>query len=243
MLPAIAPPPAPKQKKPQKQQQKKRVKKPADSEYVPISIRTMKIAEQRAYDRFFEAQKERASSSDLVFHSQVEKDDFDTLTYPRYSFFSAAGYQAFHLRSCRKLKGLIGIHGYARYNDAIRDGRTPCKLCRPTQKMDILYVFSGTDHERPDDTVKNLKKLCEEQNFPYTVKDEFFYLETPVGKWKIRISSKPYTLFHINLVNAPDNEDDYHQQPRLFMSLQDTFEYIHQHDRKLLIRARGTIDN
>jgi hypothetical protein len=33
---------------------------------------------------------------------------------------------------------------------------------------------------------------------------------------------------------APHNEHDYHKQPRLFLSLVDTFAYIQKHDKQLL---------
>ncbi len=38
---------------------------------------------------------------------------------------------------------------------------------------------------------------------------------------------------HINLVSTPGDAQHYHVQPRLFLSLRDTFAYIIKHDRQL----------
>ena len=59
-----------------------------------------------------------------------------------------------------------------------------------------------------------------------------------MGRWKIDTSTSPYVIYHINLVRTPDNENYYHRQPRLFLSLLDAFLYIHRHDKNLM-RGRG----
>lgn len=47
-----------------------------------------------------------------------------------------------------------------------------------------------------------------------------------VGKWKIDMDLRPVRLEHINLISQPENTKKYHVQPRLFLSLKDTFDYI-----------------
>ena len=65
------------------------------------------------------------------------------------------------------------------------------------------------------------------------------FMETPVGKWKINTASRPYILHHINLVVTPNCEHGYHRQPRIFLSLEDAFNYIHRHDHKLVEQVQG----
>ena len=62
---------------------------------------------------------------------------------------------------------------------------------------------------------------------------EYIYIETPVGKWKIKTSKVPVKLEHINLATNPGCKT-YHEQPRIFLSFIDTFDYIKRHDEKLL---------
>lgn len=62
-------------------------------------------------------------------------------------------------------------------------------------------------------------------------------METMVGRWKIDASTRPVRLAHINLVREPENTEDYHVQPRLFLSLRDTFDYILRHDYALIKEA------
>jgi len=200
---------------------------------VSIPNRSLNAQEQRAFARYQEARRERYLSKKETFASQSEKDDFFTLTQPRFAFFRAAGYQAFHRRNCPKLHGLSGISGFARYADAIRAGHTPCKVCKPTAKLDIECSIPITNQKRKGESVNILASLCEEHGYAYESADHFFCLSTPTGKWKIDVHSAPYIVYHINLVRTPNNEHDYHRQPRLFLSLLDTFSYIHHHDKDL----------
>lgn len=48
------------------------------------------------------------------------------------------------------------------------------------------------------------------------------------------MSLRPVRLEHINLVSQPQNTKKYHVQPRLFLSLKDTFDYIMRHDSTLM---------
>ncbi len=216
-------------------QTKKHAKVPATDTVIPQ--RSMTSSEQRAYARYVVARGERLTVNPTDFKTETEKNDFFTLTQPRFAFFSAAGYQSFHQRNCKRLQGLTNISGFSRYRSAVRAGYTPCKYCKPTEKQDIKCAISITNTKRKGETIKDLQVRCEEHGFPCELQDQFFYFSTPVGKWKINVSAQPYTVYHINRVKAPHNEYDYHRQPRLFLSLADTFYYIQRHDQHLLDKA------
>jgi len=220
------------------------IRKPPSAKAAPsasgkksIPTRTMNAEEQRSYNRFLQARGERFSTSKNCFKSDAERKDFYTLTHTGFAFFSAAGYQTFHRRNCRKLHGLSGITGFSRYKDALHTGRTPCKICKPTAKHDIQYPVPITSKKRRDESPSDIAALCSSHGYPYEIENQFFCFTTPVGKWKINISSSPYVVYHINLIRTPDNDRIYHRQPRLFLSLADTFSYIHHHDKQLQDRS------
>lgn len=219
---------------------KKKAKAPYPDAVVPS--RSMTAGEQRAYKRYVEARGERLAANNTEFKTQTEKDDFFTLTQPRYAFFCGAGYQTFHQRNCRKLQGLTNITGFARYQDAIRSGHTPCKYCKPTKKQDIECAIPITNKQRKGESINDLQLLCAAQGYAHEIQNQYFCFATPVGRWKIDVSAHPYIVYHINRVMAPHNEHDYHKQPRLFLSLADTFDYIQRHDKQLMTRA-GLMDD
>lgn len=76
--------------------------------------------------------------------------------------------------------------------------------------------------------------LCTEHCLPFEHDTQYFTLQTMAGKWRIDINSRPVRLEHINLVTEPGNKKKFHTQPRLFLSLQDTFDYIMRHDSQLI---------
>jgi len=202
-----------------------------------VPTRSMNAREQRAFIRYQEARTERLGAQTSTFQSSAEKDDFYTLTQPRFAFFCGAGYQTFHKRNCQKLHGLTNITGFSKYKDAIRFGHTPCKLCKPTSKLDIEYSIPITNKKRKGETIKDLESLCAEQGYSFEISDQYFCFVTSVGRWKIDCSSSPYIVYHINRARTPNNEYNYHRQPRLFLSLLDTFDYIQRHDKKLQERS------
>lgn len=53
------------------------------------------------------------------------------------------------------------------------------------------------------------------------------------------MSLHPVRLEHINLVSQPQNTNKYHVQPRLFLSLKDTFDHIMRHDSTLMKKIEG----
>ena len=188
--------------------------------------------EQRAIQRLKQSQEERRNAP-LDSMTGQERADLFTLTQPSYAFWAAAGYQTFHRRDCRKLKGLSSLRGFSRFQDAARAGYTPCKLCKPTKKQDMIYSIPITNQKRQGESVQDLAALCEENQFTYSREADYFTIRTPLGRWRIHLNCNPIAVDHINLTKTPDNPLLYHRQPRLFLSLADTFAYIKRHDQKL----------
>ena len=203
--------------------------KPQKEKAVPANL---KAEEQRAYSRFNQARNERFSKSHDSFSSETEKDDFYTLTQPRFAFWAGKGYNTFHLRHCHKLKGVSHLDGFARYSDAKRAGHIPCKFCKPTPKNDMLVSIPITNKVRESEKIEDIQLLCAERGFEHRIEDDCFFMETPVGKWMWSITDKPIHVKHINKLR--DIADGYHDQPRLFLSFLDVFKYIERHDDKLV---------
>lgn len=172
--------------------------------------------------------------------TETEINDIYTLTQPGFAFWVGKGYRNFHLHSCGKLQWISNLKGFGTYSDAVRAGYTPCRHCKPTSKHDVKYSIPITSRKRTDDTIEKLEARCREAGYPYCNAGEYFFLETGVGKWKILLKSSPVKLMHINLVRTP-NGKHYHEQPRLFLSLADTFSYIKRHDEELLKQKQKSV--
>ena len=168
--------------------------------------------------------------------TQQEIDDIYTLTQPRFAFWAGKGYQTFHLHSCPKLQGLSHLRGFSTYKAAIRAGLTPCRTCKPTAKHDIIVSLPITSHIRKHERIKDLEMLCRDAGYSYRKEGDYFYLETSVGKWRVHVGESPVKLDHINLVKTP-GVTVYHEQPRIFLSFIDAFDYIKRHDGELAQRA------
>ena len=164
--------------------------------------------------------------------TQQERNDIYTLTQPRFAFWVGQGYQTFHLRSCPKLQEVSNLRGFSTYKGAIRAGCTPCRKCKPTAKHDIKVSIPITNRVREDEKVEDLEAMCTEAGYEHHREGAYLYLETPVGKWRINVSESPVKLDHINLVKTPGTKR-YHEQPRIFLSYIDTFDYIKRHDEEL----------
>lgn len=183
--------------------------------------------------RLHQAQKERLSRNNAEFHSETEKQDFYTLSCSAYGFFAAKGHSTFHLRECTKLNNLTHIRGFATYKEAVCRGHTPCRVCKPTASDDILYPASIDSKTQQNESTELLVTKCLQHGYPYQQTEDKFIFETPVGRWMIKTEACPYVVYHINLVMTPNNQTSYHRQPRLFLSLQDTYRYIKKHDKEL----------
>ena len=172
--------------------------------------------------------------------SETKKKDIITITQPGFAFWAGHGYKNFHLRTCPKLAELTELHGYRTYHDAMKAGRTPCKFCKPSAKHDIVLSIPITNRQRFSESVDEIKKMCQSSGFPCQYDEEFFCLQTPVGKWKIDLNSYPVRLFHINLM-VDARTEQYHTQPRVFLSLTDAFLYIKKHDESLSRKQKSNI--
>lgn len=83
--------------------------------------------------------------------------------------------------------------------------------------------------------------ICRKHNIFFWEQNEFFYMETAVGIWRLTPGREtPYRLEHINLTVTPDNRTTFHKQPRLFLSLQDIFFYVKRHDEGLNLEWKGS---
>lgn len=194
---------------------------------------TRKLTEREkvALKRHKSAAKERANKPESLSGQQAH--DFMTLTQPGYAFWAQAGYSNFHLRNCKRLGGLSNLRGFARYSDATRAGLKPCRICKPTQKHDIMKSVPIYQKTRKTETVEDLDRMCDQLGWAHVYEEPEYRIETPAGKWKIITGTMPVDVFHINKVTQPD-ETNYHKQHRLFISMTDTIKYIRQHDESLI---------
>ena len=182
----------------------------------------LRKAEVRAVKRYREAKEEFARNA------LDKNENLNTLTQTRFSFWAARGYKNFHLRNCSKLKDLQNLKGFGKYEEAVKAGYTPCKICKPTNKNNVEFSIALRSKKVEDETIDVLVRGCEKYQYAYQQEEDFFYIETPKGKWKIHIRSNPIRLEHINFMYSSRN---YHRQPKLFLSFIDVFNYIKRHDK------------
>ncbi len=218
---------------------KKPKKRKAEMQFSPwATTRRLDKAEKTAYRRYEQAKKERELGSGNTDMTQQERKDFLVLTQPGNAYWAATGYKFFHIRNCPTLDKLSHLRGFSKYNDAVRAGYSPCKECKPTPKYDIKASIPIFSEERENESIGQLDQLCEAWHFTHFCEGQVYYIETPVGKWKLNTASRPVDVYHINLVKTPGNTSQYHKQHRLFISLADTFEYIRRHDHLLMREQR-----
>lgn len=190
--------------------------------------------ERRALGRFKRAKEERENALKKGELTEAERKTVMTLSQPGYAFWASRGYRTFHRRNCAKITGLNQLRGFPRYQDAVHAGYSPCRHCKPSPKQDVVFSIPITNQERHGETMDTLIRLCTEHCLPFEHDTRYFTLQTMAGKWRIDINSRPVRLEHINLVTEPGNKKKFHTQPRLFLSLQDTFDYIMRHDSQLI---------
>ena len=199
---------------------------------LPGLTRILNADETRAYNRHLEAAQRRSSIAP-AFDTIAQEDEYKR-SCSGFMFWAARGYKSFHRANCPKLKGLANLEGFSHFKHATGRGFTPCKLCKPSPKDDLVISVPSGSAIRPNETTGLLDHLCGEYGYRHSRDEWFYYINTPVGKWKLDITARPIDLWHINLVNNPNA--DYHRQPRLILSLSDAFWYIHRHDKTLLER-------
>ena len=206
-----------------------------------MSLRNNELSadEQRAIKRHRQAQEERVSYMKRGALNQDGKDDLYTLTQPRFAFWAATGYNTFHLRHCKKMSGLANLKGFSLYANAVAAGYRPCKCCKPTFKHDIYLSLPIYSKKRFGDGVQTLIDACEANSYKYRQDGNSFTFETPVGIWRLDILRTPYRIQHINTAMDPSNRIAFHNQPRLFHSLKDVFDYVKRHDDHILAVSMG----
>ncbi len=190
--------------------------------------------EKRALGRYKRAREERTVALNSVGLTEDEKRDIYTLTQPEYAFWTAQGYTTFHIRSCPKLAHMKHYKGFKYYEQALKAGYSPCKTCKPSSKHNTRLSIPLANERRENDTIEELIKMCVEAGYKYNEDKLLFTIETPVGKWRIHTQVSPIKVDHNNLVVG----GGYHQQPRVFLSLFDTFFYINRHDSQLEEKTR-----
>ena len=198
--------------------------------------RTLKQHEINAVQRHKQAVKEwEAMPADLRGR---EGHDAYVLTQPGFAFWAAEGYQTFHLRSCPKLKGLSHLHGYARFSDAKRFGLSPCKVCKPSAKYDIVASIPLKQRIRENETEEQIDALCDGLGWNHEYREDAYYIETPVAKWKLMTGTHPLVVYHM-----PKGSVEYHKQHRTFLSMTDTVEYIRRHDESIMAGREQELDS
>ena len=173
--------------------------------------------------------KERAEKLKDKSLTKEQKQDVLTLTHTSFAFWAVHGYETFHLRSCPKLNNMSNIIGFKYYKDAIKAGFSPCRRCKPSSKNDANVSVPIYNKNRSNEKVEDLASLCNEIGFKYSYDEFYFSIETNMGKWRIDLTSSPIKVEHINLLKS-SHTDEYHNQPRIFLSLLDVFDYIKRHD-------------
>ena len=190
--------------------------------------------EKKAIGRFKRAKAERRQALTRSDLTDAERKTVMALSQPGLAFWAGRGYQTFHRRNCPQITGLTQLRGFPRYQDAVRAGYTPCRHCKPSPKQDVVFSIPITNQERTGETTDTLIQLCTAHGLPFEYDGRYFTLQTMAGKWRIDTNMKPVHLEHINLVSGFGDPQKYHIQPRLFLSLKDTFDYIMQHDGRLI---------
>lgn len=208
--------------------------KPAGAKRRSVPNGHLKQDAQRALRRYQQAQAENLPEGPM---SPQELADWQTLAQSTHAFFAAKGYGNFHLRECPRLRGLSDIRGFATFRQAAACNLTPCRHCRPTAGHDLPVAIPRKSHAREGETTEVLDTLCERTGYGHGYNPPYYYITTPVGKWRLNTSERPYRLHHINLVRAKAGAE-FHLQPRMFLSFRDAFDYIRRHD-ETLGKSRG----
>lgn len=196
--------------------------------------RNLNGEERKALGRFKRAKEERETAFKRGDLTEAKRNTVMALSQPGLAFWASKGYSTFHTRNCSKITGLNQLRGFARYQDAVRAGYSPCRHCRPSPKLDVKFSIPITNKERHGETTDTLIQLCTQHCLPFEYDMRYFTLQTIAGKWRIDMSLRPVRLEHINLVTERGSTKKFHTQPRLFLSLKDTFDYIMRHDSKLI---------
>lgn len=202
----------------------------------PGITRDLTRSEKNAYARYEQSLKDMDELREQQELTKEDATDKFTLSQTRYAFWSAAGYGNFHRRDCPKLLDLHNLRGFALYDDAIRAGLTPCKVCKPTRQNEARLSIPITNRVQENETPDTIMNLCRQAGYLISYKKPILEIKTKVGQWRLDVFERPLVLEHINLTIATSPWNDYHEQPRRFLSLKDVYDYIKRHDDTLLQR-------
>lgn len=199
-------------------------------------------AELQAMKRHRQASRERARL-DLSSMTERQRADALTLTATRFAFWAAPGYSNFHTRNCVKLNGVENVRGFARYEDALRAGFSPCRHCRPSAKQDAVLSIPIYNQTRSGERIEDVLSLCRAKGFQYSLEKNELQIETRVGRWFVNIRKRPVFVEHQHLDVSVNKKSSVHWQPRMFLSLRDAVEYISRHDEQPSVEKPAPEEN
>ncbi len=193
--------------------------------------RTISKGDRDALTRYESARQALQRLADKSLSSD-ERKKLKTLSNTNFVFFAGKGYKNFHTIDCPKLKNLPSLTGITSYNAAIAKRLTPCKVCRPHPSV---YSIPTNNADQGIESNLEIVKLFKEKGYDveFDLESSLMIITTPVGKWSMRTDLKPVHLQHINFLYGQSYEAEFHNQPRVFLSLMDAYKYIVKHDTKL----------
>lgn len=159
------------------------------------------------------------------------------LTNSQYAYISSGTKTEVHLRSCQCVYDLEHPKGYMHLADALAEGCMLCPECNPTNASDVDAYYPVYDEANTDDGPEVLQCLCRKEGYEYASMDGVHTVKTPVGEWYLDAGTIPMTLDHRNLsglYGAPKR----HDQSVLFLRWRDVYQYIHKHDKQLMLYVR-----
>lgn len=192
-----------------------------------------------AFKRHNAAQK---AMNDALLEKALSKSDLRDLyvrTDPYYSFWVSKGYETFHSYGCPKLQSLKNLRGFRTYEEAVAAGFKPCKKCKPSAKNNQKYSIPIKTKVRANEKIEDIEERCKKEGYSFNSDSNYIFIETPIGKWKIKTDAFPIKVDHINLSGKFPEEKEYHDQHCRFLSFADVFSYIKKHDDALSKRIQG----
>ena len=164
--------------------------------------------------------------------SPVQKQDIMTLTEPQFGFWVASGYRNFHRRECPKLRGMSELKGYATIGDALNDGNSPCKICKPTKKDNVRIYIPLESVKREGETPESILRLCAVLGMNARYEDPYLLSDSDVSRWRLDLRRLPAIPERIDLV-AKNEKTDYRELDKRYLSFEDAVQDIHSFDTKL----------
>ena len=197
-------------------------------------------AVNKAIKRHRQAMAERTAIENNLHRSSARKDDLCRLSTTSYAFFAAKGYRTFHLRNCCRISNIQNLEGFSLYADACRAGYMPCKRCKPTDKHNITVSLPIYTRQREEETIGQVIRFCKQNGYDYSEENNFCYIKTGAGIWRLDISQSPYRLEHFNRIKQDEGQPQFHEQGKLFLSITDAVYYIKRHDDGLQFVWNGS---